>query len=74
MGWTGLFSTKMVSSLLERKKEGIVNTQTGGGSWRWQNSGGLAVDPQGIVLWAKVAEDAGDVCDYPEAAQSLIKR
>lgn len=61
----------MINSLLERKKEGIVNTTTGGGSWRWQNSGGLAVNTSGKVTWVKVAQDAGDVCDYVEAAKSL---
>lgn len=71
MGWTGLLSKTMVTSLLDRKKEGIVNTPTGEGSWRWQNSGGLAVDPQGTVKWVKVAKDAGDFCDYPQAAATL---
>lgn len=66
-----MFSRSMVNSLLERKKEGIVNTPTGGGSWRWQNSGGLAVDAAGTVKWVKIAQDAGDFCDYVAAAKTL---
>lgn len=74
MGWSGMFSRSMINSLLDRKKEGIVNTPTGDGSWRWQNSGGLAIDPSGTVKWVKVAQDAGDFCDYPKAVESLATK
>ncbi|CAO1639226.1 unnamed protein product [Sympodiomycopsis kandeliae] len=72
MGWSGLFSLSMVKTLLDLKNnEGIINTPTGKNSWRWQNSGGLVIDPQGIVRWIKIAKDASDYCDYPQAVLSL---
>lgn len=64
----------MVNELMNLKNnEGIVNTTTGAGSWRWQNSGGFAVDKEGKVKWVKVAKDAGDMCPYDgEAVKSLL--
>lgn len=74
LGWGGLFSRSMLKELTDLKNnEGIVNTTTGAGSWRWQNSGGFAVDREGKVRWVKVAKDAGDVCPYDgEAVKSLL--
>lgn len=63
----------MVTSLLELKKKGIVNTETGEGSYRWQNSGGIAVAKDGTVKWTKTAIHAGDICDYDEAVKSLLE-
>lgn len=55
----------MLTELQSLRKEGIVNTKTGKGSWRWQGSGGLSVNSEGKVLWGvKVSKDAGDVCPY----------
>ena len=61
----------MITSLLALKKSGIVNTTTGAGSNRWQNSGGFAVNSKGVITFVKIAEHAGDMVDYEVAAQSL---
>ncbi|CAD6899823.1 unnamed protein product [Tilletia controversa] len=53
-------------------KEGIVNTPTRQGSWRYQNSGGFAVDQQGVVRWSKIARHPGDMCDYEEAGKKVV--
>ncbi|KAE8268503.1 hypothetical protein A4X09_0g3832 [Tilletia walkeri] len=53
-------------------KEGIVNTPTRKGSWRYQNSGGFAVDEQGVVRWSKIAQHPGDMCDYEAAAAKVF--
>lgn len=64
-------SMPMMTSLLTLKKAGIVNTATGAGSNRWQNSGGFAVNSKGIVTFVKIAEHAGDMVDYEVAVKSL---
>lgn len=61
----------MITSLLDLKKVGIVNTATGPGSNRWQNSGGFAVNSKGIITFVKIAVHAGDLVDYEVAAKSL---
>lgn len=61
----------MWTELNALKAKGIINTETGEGSYRWQNSGGLAVDAEGTVRWRHLAENAGDMGDYVAAAQSL---
>lgn len=61
----------MWTELNALKAKGIVNTETVDGSYRWQNSGGFAVDATGVVRWRHLAEHAGDMCDYVEAAKSL---
>ena len=62
----------MITELQKLRKEGIVNTQTGNGSWRWQNSGGFAVDKEGKIRWRKIAKDSSDMCDYAEAAKTIV--
>lgn len=70
----GLFSLKAFYNLVTLGvSERVMNTPTGEGSWRWQNSGGFAVDREGRVQWVHVAEHAGDVCDYEKAAESLMR-
>lgn len=72
LSYGGLFSRSMINELLSLKRErGIVNTATGKGSDRWQNSGGIAVDSKGIVRWTKLAKDAGDRCRWGEAFEAL---
>lgn len=67
-----LFSGAMWKELFALKEKGIVNTETVYGSYRWQNSGGLAVSKGGVVKWIKLAVHAGDMCDYDEAIKSVI--
>lgn len=55
-----------------KASDGIDLTPTGKGSWRWQNSGGFAVDGQGKVRWRKIATDSADMCDYAEAAGTVV--
>jgi len=55
-----------------KQSDGIDLTPTGKGSWRWQNSGGFAVDKGGKIRWRKVAVNSGDMCDYEEAAKTVI--
>ncbi|CAO1623838.1 unnamed protein product [Parajaminaea phylloscopi] len=72
LGWGGLFSMNLLTQLQDLRKEGIVNTKTGGGSWRWSTSGGLAIDQRGIVKWSKEAQSAEQMCPYDtEVVQSL---
>lgn len=70
---TGLLSPKALYNLISLAiSERIMNTRTGEGSWRWQNSAGFAVDGNGVVKWAHVADHAGDVTEYDSAAKALI--
>ncbi len=62
----------VMSSLKALKEsENIDLRPTGKGSWRWQNSGGFAVDRDGKVQWRKVAQQSSDMCDYAEAAKTI---
>lgn len=61
----------MMTALLALKKKGVVNTQTGEGSNRWQNSGGFAVNSANEITFVKVAVHAGDMVDYEAAVRSL---
>lgn len=72
LGWTQLFTKQTFGLLKSLASEGIKNTQTGKGSNRWLNSGGFAIDHGGNVQWAKVAEEAADVCDYDEAVKTIV--
>jgi len=54
-----------------KEDDGIELSTTGKGSWRWQNSGGFAVDGAGKIRWRKVAVDSADMCDYAEAAGTV---
>jgi len=73
LGWGGMVNADVMKALNEQKtKEGIDMRPTGKGSYRWQNSGGFAVDRDGRVRWRKVAKDSSDVCDYKEAARTIV--
>lgn len=68
-----MVNSNVVDSLKSLKeKDGIDLTPTGKGSWRWQNSGGYAVDGQGKIRWSKIAKDSADMCDYDEAAKTIV--
>ncbi|KAL8292918.1 hypothetical protein RQP46_000612 [Phenoliferia psychrophenolica] len=71
LGWGGMFSGEMVANLKRLRSEGVVNTETVAGSYRWQNSGGFAVGPDGLVKFAHIAKHAGDMVDYAAAAATL---
>jgi hypothetical protein len=55
-----------------KESDGIDMRPTGAGSYRWQNSGGFAIDGQGKIRWLKIAKDSSDVCDYAEAAGTVV--
>ena len=68
-----MISGDVMASLKSLKEsDGIDLTPTGKGSWRWQNSGGFAVDRDGKVQWRKLATNSGDMCDYAEAAKTVV--
>ena len=54
------------------REEGISMRDTESGS-RWQTAGGFAVDGEGIVRWARVAERADDIVDFEAAAEAVLK-
>ncbi|GAB7352221.1 hypothetical protein MBLNU459_g2695t1 [Dothideomycetes sp. NU459] len=74
LGWSGMLNSNVMASLKSLKEgEGIDLTPTGKGSWRWQNSGGFAIDKDGKVRWRKVAVDSADMCNYSEAAATVVQ-
>jgi len=73
LGWGSMVNGDVMRKLNEQKtKEGIDLRPTGKGSYRWQNSGGFAVDREGKVRWSKVAKDSSDICDFKEAARTIV--
>lgn len=64
-----------IAQRLHRQKvrEGLDLTKSDWTSYRWQNSGGFAVDREGKITWRKLAKDSSDVCDWKEASDSLVK-
>jgi hypothetical protein len=73
LGWTGMVNGDIMGALKSLKEsDGIDMRPTGAGSYRWQNSGGFAVDGQGKIRWLKIAKDSSDVCDYAEAAGTIV--
>lgn len=56
-----------------KESDGIDLRPTGVGSYRWQNSGGFAVDSAGTIRWRKIAKDSSDMCDYSEAAKTITE-
>ncbi|WVF65909.1 hypothetical protein IAT40_000647 [Kwoniella sp. CBS 6097] len=73
LGWTGMINPSIMNNLKSLKEaDGIDLRATGEGSYRWGNSGGFAVDEEGEVKWRKVATDSSDVCDYAEAAKTVL--
>lgn len=75
IGWITfrqLFGGDMWKALFKLKEEGIINTETGRGSNRYQNSGGIALDKDGIVRFVHLAVHAGDVVCYEDAVKSIM--
>lgn len=73
LGWGSMVNGSVMTSLKALKEnEGIDLTPTGKGSWRWQNSGGFAVDRDGKIRWRKLAKDSADMCNYAEAAGTIV--
>jgi len=52
------------------KQEKIWNLPTESGN-RWQTSGSFAVDKDGTVRWARVAQAADDIPDFKEALKTI---
>ncbi|OCF31183.1 hypothetical protein I317_04545 [Kwoniella heveanensis CBS 569] len=74
LGWTGMISPSIMNNLKALKAaDGIDLRSTGEGSYRWGNSGGFAVDKEGKVKWRDVAEDSSDICDYAQAAKTVLQ-
>jgi hypothetical protein len=73
LGWTGMVNSDIMGALKSLKEsDGIDMRPTGAGSYRWQNSGGFAVDGKGKIRWLKIAKDSSDVCDYAAAAGTIL--
>ncbi|KAI5198275.1 hypothetical protein E4T39_06841 [Aureobasidium subglaciale] len=73
LGWTGMVNGGIMDALKSLKEsDGIDLRPTGAGSYRWQNSGGFAVDGDGKIRWKKIAKDSSDVCDYAAAAKTVV--
>jgi hypothetical protein len=75
LGWGGMVNGGVMEALKSLKEsDGIDLRPTGVGSYRWQNSGGFAVDGEGKIRWRKIAKDSSDMCDYAEAAETIQSR
>lgn len=73
LGWAGMVNGDILGALKTLKEsDGIDMRPTGAGSYRWQNSGGFAIDGEGKIRWRKIAKDCSDVCDYAEAANTIV--
>ncbi|THX83888.1 hypothetical protein D6D05_03369 [Aureobasidium pullulans] len=74
LGWGGMVNGGVMEALKSLKEsDGIDLRPTGVGSYRWQNSGGFAVDSAGTIRWRKIAKDSSDMCDYSEAAKTITE-
>ncbi|THY82249.1 hypothetical protein D6C95_08827 [Aureobasidium pullulans] len=74
LGWGGMVNGGVMEALKSLKEsDGIDLRPTGVGSYRWQNSGGFAVDSAGTIRWRKIAKDSSDMCDYSEAAKMITE-
>ncbi|CAC9887865.1 unnamed protein product, partial [Aureobasidium pullulans] len=74
LGWGGMVNGGVMEALKSLKEsDGIDLRPTGVGSYRWQNSGGFAVDSAGTIRWRKIANDSSDMCDYSEAAKTITE-
>lgn len=67
-----MVNSEVMGAVKALQDEGIGMSPTGKGSWRWQNSGGFAVDGTGRIRWRKLAGSSSDVCDYAEAAGTVV--
>lgn len=73
LGWMSMTNGEVMEGVKSLKeKEGINMRPTGKGSWRWQNSGGFAIDASGKIRWRKLAKHSGDMCNYEEAAKTIV--
>lgn len=70
LGWTSLLDRAGLGKVKELQKENI-GVSTFSGSYRWQNSGGFAVDKAGRVTWEHIASTSSDMCDYDAAVKTL---
>ncbi|THW39575.1 hypothetical protein D6D21_07249 [Aureobasidium pullulans] len=62
LGWGGMVNGGVMEALKSLKEsDGIDLRPTGVGSYRWQNSGGFAVDSAGTIRWRKIAKDSSDI-------------
>ncbi|TIA09968.1 hypothetical protein D6C80_08322 [Aureobasidium pullulans] len=74
LGWGGMVNGGVMEALKSLKEsDGIDLRPTGVGSYRWQNSGGFAVDSAGTIRWRKIAKDSSDMCGYSEAAKTITE-
>jgi len=74
LGWTEMVNGDIMNKMHEQKvKEGLDITKSDWTSYRWQNSGGFAIDSEGKIRWRKLAKDASDVCDWAEASDCIVK-
>ncbi|TKX26722.1 hypothetical protein C1H76_0876 [Elsinoe australis] len=74
LGWGQMVNADIMRRLHENKvKEGLDLTKSDWTSYRWQNSGGFAVDREGRVRWRHLASDSSDVCDFRKAADALFE-
>ncbi|PNS21105.1 hypothetical protein CAC42_3443 [Sphaceloma murrayae] len=74
LGWTQMVNADIMRRLHENKvKEGLDITKSDWTSYRWQNSGGFAVDAEGKVRWRHLASDSSDVGNWKEAADTLFE-
>ncbi|KAF4555224.1 Hypothetical protein D9617_3g022960 [Elsinoe fawcettii] len=74
LGWTELVNADIMRTLHDGKiKEGLDITKGDWTGWRWQNSGGFAVDGEGRIRWRHLAKDSSDVGNWKEAADTLFQ-
>ncbi|KAN0114880.1 hypothetical protein V8E51_004424 [Hyaloscypha variabilis] len=68
--WHVLNPWSLYSVFRLARQEKITNRPTETGT-RWQTSGSFAVDKEGLVRWARIAEAADDMPDFNEALNAL---
>jgi hypothetical protein len=62
LGWGGMVNGDIMGALkFLKESDGIDMRPTG-----------FAVDGQGKIRWLKIAKDSSDVCDYAEAAGTIV--
>lgn len=54
------------------EQEGIWKRSIESGN-KWQIAGSFAMDQEGIVKWAKVAESADDIPDFKDALSAVVQ-
>lgn len=71
LGWTNMLDRSAFSKIKELQETDKIGVATWYGSYRWQNSGGFAVNSQGNITWVHIASTASDMCDYEAAVKTL---